>query len=94
MYVYNEKGERVGAEKILTSEHYNSEQIQKMLKYNEKEKEYDYLIDKLYLKYEGKKNKRNKNRFEYSFLSARCLEKKEMSEIPIDDYLIKVLEAN
>ena len=65
---------------------YTQQEIKDMVAEAERGKQYfyDFLIDKLYLLTQGKRN--TKKSYEYSFLSARVLKEKEIQEISIDKF--------
>ena len=65
---------------------YTAQQIEEMIAEAEKGKQYlyDFLVDKLYLLTQGKRN--TKKSYEYSFLSARVLKEKEIQEISLDKF--------
>ena len=60
------------------------QQIEKMIQEAENGRQYlyDFLIDKLYLLTQGKRN--TKKSYEYSFLSARVLKEREIQEISLE----------
>ena len=63
---------------------YTVQQIEKMIQEAENGRQYlyDFLIDKLYLLTQGKRN--TKKSYEYSFLSARVLREREIQEISLE----------
>lgn len=63
---------------------YTVQQIEKMIAEAENGKQYlyDFLIDRLYLLTQGKRN--TKKSYEYSFLSVRVLKEKEIKEISLE----------
>jgi hypothetical protein len=63
---------------------YTVQQIEKMIQEAENGRQYlyDFLIDKLYLLTQGKRN--TKKSYEYSFLSARVLKEREIQEISLE----------
>jgi hypothetical protein len=65
---------------------YTQQQIDEMIKEAEQGKRYlyDFLIDKLYLLTQGKRN--TKKSHEYSFLSARVLKEREIKEISLEKF--------
>lgn len=65
---------------------YTDEQIESMVTQASKMKQYlyDFLIDKLYLLTQGKRN--TKKTYEYSYLSARVLKEKEIQEISLEKF--------
>ena len=65
---------------------YTQQEIEEMITEAERGRQYfyDFLIDKLYLLTQGKRN--TKKTYEYSFLSARVLKEKEIQEISLDKF--------
>ena len=65
---------------------YTQEEIEEMVMEAERGRQYfyDFLIDRLYLLTQGKRN--TKKTFEYSYLSARVLKEKEIQEINLDKF--------
>ena len=72
--------------KVKNYKNYTDEEIESLIKRGEKEKLYcyDFLIDKLYLLEEGKRN--TKNTHEYSYFGARVLKEKEIKEISLEKF--------
>ena len=63
---------------------YTQEEIEEMVTEAERGRQYfyDFLIDKLYLLENGKRN--TKKTYEYSYLSARVLKEKEILETSLE----------
>ena len=72
--------------KVKNHKYYTDDEIEAMVKRGEKEKLYcyDFLVDKLYLLEDGKRN--TKMTYEYSYLSARVLKEREIKEISLDKF--------
>lgn len=71
---------------VKNHKHYTNDEIEAMVKQGEKEKQYcyDFLIDKLYLLTQGKRN--TKKTRKYSYLSARILKEREIKEISLEKF--------
>ena len=65
---------------------YTVKEIEEMVQEAENGRQYlyDFLIDKLYLLTQGKRN--TKKTYEYSYLSARVLKEKEIQEISLEKF--------
>ena len=89
MFVRNESGVIVRLEHIKTAESYTESEVLAILSANTG-RQYDCVVDRLY--FQGDR-KQCKNRCEYSFFTARVLERKENQELK-NEILLKSLKAN
>ena len=89
MFVRNESGVIVRLENIKTAESYTESEVLAILSANTG-RQYDCVVDRLY--FQGDR-KQCKNRCEYSFCTARVLERKENQELK-DEILLKFLKAD
>ena len=89
MFVRNESGVIVRLENIKTAESYTESEVLAILSANTG-RQYDCVVDRLY--FQGDR-KQCKNRCEYSFFTARVLERKENQELK-NEILLKFLKAD
>lgn len=89
MFVKDEDGRIVRLENIKTAESYTESEVLAILSANTG-RQYDCVVDRLY--FNGYR-KQCKNRCEYSFFTARVLERRENQELK-NEILLKSLKAN
>lgn len=89
MFVRNESGVIVRLENIKTAESYTESEVLAILSANTG-RQYDCVVDRLY--FNGDR-KQCKNRCEYSFFTARVLERRENQELK-NEILLKSLKAD
>lgn len=89
MFVRNESGVIVRLENIKTAESYTESEVLAILSVNTG-RQYDCVVDRLY--FNGDR-KQCKNRCEYSFFTARVLERRENQELK-NEILLKSLKAD